>query len=751
MSILRSALCGCILAALCAAQGTLADYERAANLTEKWRPYTAGMAGPVRWIGSTGRFSYQRNTATGHEFTIGDTSGVTRAAFDHQRLAKALEAASGKTMNPARLPLADLEFSEKDNSVTFSLTMGERWSADLSTYTVKRLSQRGNVFGGVNGPRVAEGNGPVASPDGAREAFLRNYNVWIREKANPKNESPLSTDGSEGNYYTLGGPVWSPDARKIAVYRVRPGPRRKILYVESSPADQVQPRTKETTYVKPGDALDIPQPVLFDVASRKQIAIDNALFPNPYALSRIEWRKDSRAFTFEYNQRGHQVYRIVEVDAAGGQPRAVVDEQSPTFFCYYSKLYRKDLNDGRETIWMSERDGWNHLYLYDGATGKVKRQITRGECVVRSVAAVDETRRQIYFVASGMDTGKDPYFRHLFRIGFDGSGLTRLTEGDADHDVSVSPDFTHFTTTRSRIDSPPVMELRRTSDGAVAHVIEKVDTAALRSAGWRAPEVFTAKGRDGKTDIWGVLYKPSYFDATKKYPVLEYIYAGPHDSFVSKTFSAAHPMQAMAELGFIVAQMDGMGTSNRSKAFHDVCWKNIGDAGFPDRIAWHKAAAAKHAWYDVERLGIYGHSAGGQNSLGALLLHADFYKAAASSAGCHDNRMDKISWNEQWMGWPVGPEYAASSNVEYAHRLKGKLLLAVGELDTNVDPASTMQVVNALIKAKKTFDLLFLPGAGHGGWGDYWDRKRADFFVTHLLEVKPPDWNVVSPPAVKTE
>jgi dipeptidyl aminopeptidase/acylaminoacyl peptidase len=205
-------------------------------------------------------------------------------------------------------------------------------------------------------------------------------------------------------------------------------------------------------------------------------------------------------------------------------------------------------------------------------------------------------------------------------------------------------------------------------------------------------------------------------------------------------------MQATAELGFVVVQMDGMGTSNRSKAFHDVCWKNLGDAGFPDRIAWHKTVAAKHSWYDVDRLGIFGHSAGGQNSLGALLFHGDFYKAAASSAGCHDNRMDKISWNEQWMGWPVGPEYAASSNVENASKLKGKLLLAVGELDTNVDPSSTMQVVNALIKSKKTFDLLFLPGAGHGGWGDYWERKRADFFVRHLLGVEPPDWNVTTPP-----
>jgi len=261
----------------------------------------------------------------------------------------------------------------------------------------------------------------------------------------------------------------------------------------------------------------------------------------------------------------------------------------------------------------------------------------------------------------------------------------------------------------------------------------------LLAAGWRAPEVFVAKGRDGKTDIWGVIHRPTNFDPSRKYPVIEAIYAGPQGSFVPKTFSAT--AQSLAELGFIVAQIDGMGTNNRSKAFHDLCWKNLGDAGFPDRILWHKAVAAKYPYYDISRVGIYGGSAGGQNSTGALLFHPDFYKVAFSSVGCHDNRMDKIWWNEQWMGWPVGPHYSASSNVDNAGRLKGRLLLVVGELDTNVDPSSTMQVVNALIKADKTFDLLVIPGAGHGAGGEYGERKRNDFFVHHLLGVEPPAWN----------
>jgi dipeptidyl aminopeptidase/acylaminoacyl peptidase len=298
---------------------------------------------------------------------------------------------------------------------------------------------------------------------------------------------------------------------------------------------------------------------------------------------------------------------------------------------------------------------------------------------------------------------------------------------------------------------PTVSELRR-ADGSLVAELERVDTAALAKAGWKAPEAFTAKGRDGRTDIWGLIFRPSNFDPNRKYPVIENIYAGPHGSHVPKNFSAFSPSQAQAELGFIVVQIDGMGTSNRSKAFHDVAWQNIGDAGFPDRILWHKAVAAKYPFYDVSRVGIYGGSAGGQNSMGALLFHPEFYKAAVSYAGCHDNRMDKIWWNEQWMGWPLGPQYSASSNVDNAAKLQGQLLLVVGELDTNVDPASTLQVVHALMKANKTFDLLVVPGENHnaargGTYIRYGQRKQYDFFVQHLHGVTPPDWNA---PAAKT-
>jgi dipeptidyl aminopeptidase/acylaminoacyl peptidase len=767
MRLSSTAMAGLLLCASAAtAQGTAADYERARALRATYEKAAGVVAEPATWVEKSSRFWYRRSVPGGSEFVIFDASTRQASpAFDHARLAKGLSEAIGRSVTALTLPFTRIAFDTAGRALEVAID-GASWTCALDAYTCRRGEGRGPGSPWGMMPRDCQTfatDKPTPSPDGKWEAFIQNYNVALRPKGGTAGSAPrpaaplatlLSTDGSEGNCYQLPTLAWSPDSKRLSAMRVRPGYRRQVHYVESSPEDQLQPKHSTRFYAKPGDVLDVEQPVLFDIESKRQTEIDRALFPNPYELSSPVWRKDSRAVTFEYNQRGHQVYRLIEADAATGRTRSLVSEETKTFFYYNlsngtlagsGKRYRHDVADGREIIWMSERDGWNHLYLYDGATGQVKHPITKGEWVVRGVLDVDDDTRQIWFSAGGMTPGEDPYFAHYYRINFDGTGLTKLTEAPANHTAVLSSDRQFLVDTYSRVDMAPVTELRRADTGTRVAVVEKGDVTALQAAGWRPPEVFTAPGRDGATPIWGVIYRPTTFDASRRYPVIESIYAGPQGSFVPKSFAAFSALQAQAELGFIVVQIDGMGTSNRSKAFHDTAWMNLGDAGFPDRIAWHTAVAAKYAWYDISRVGLYGGSAGGQNALGGLLFHPEFYKAAVAYAGCHDNRMDKIWWNEQWMGWPIGPQYAASSNVDHAHRLRGKLLLVVGELDTNVDPASTMQVVKALLKANKDFDLLVIPGAEHnagrgGEFGAYGERKRYDFFVRHLLGVTPPEW-----------
>ena len=749
-----------------AAQGTLEDYRRAATVRQRLNGLTVGVPDAPSWIDGTSRFWYRLSVAGGHEFVLVDAETRQKTpAFDHAGLARGLSAATGEEYTAVTLPFGTFEYAQGGQAIEVGAA-GDEWRCSLADFACEVVEEenvgRGPGGGGFGSFPVNRNNGPPrVSPDGRTEAFIHNFNVAIRpagDEAGPgqgggagrdPSRTMLSYDGSEGDSYQLQSIRWSPDSKKLVAYRQRPGYHRTVFFVLSSPEDQLQPRLDSMFYRKPGDVLDLNRPVLFDVERATGIQIDDALFPNAYRISSVQWREDGRAFTFEYNQRGHQVYRVIEVDAETGAARAVISEEVPTFFNYRrmrtntrdsGKQFRQDIDDGREVIWMSERDGWNHLYLYDGVTGEVKNRITKGEWVVRAVDSVDVDNRRIWFEASGMIPGQDPYFIHHYRIDFDGSNLVGYTEADGNHAIYWSPDRRYYVDRYSRVDMPTVLELRRGSDRQLLAKLERGDMTAQLATGWQPPEVFVAKGRDGVTDIWGVIVRPTNFDPSRKYAVIENIYAGPHGSHVPKDWSPVSNMLSMAELGFVVVQIDGMGTSNRSKAFHDVAWQNLGDAGFPDRILWHKAVAAKYPWYDISRVGITGGSAGGQNSTGALLFHGDFYKVAVSSAGCHDNRMDKIWWNEHWMGWPLGPHYEASSNVVNAHRLTGRLLLAVGEHDRNVDPSSTMQLVDALIDADRQFDLYVRPGGGHGVGGQF-RQRRDDYFVKWLLGVEPPDWN----------
>ena len=750
------------LPARIAAQPTPADYERALDINQKYHDLVDHLPGQVHWIEGTDRFVYRRTIPGGYEFVeVNAQTQTSKPAFDHRRLAAVLSKAMGEEIKPEELPFQDLHL-DKDGQTFRFLRERAFWRCDLVTYTCEKASPpSGRYFsadddGGYDStPKAINGAAHgVKSPDGKWLAFVENYNLAVR----PANIKPdeaarqtaiLSEDGSEGNYYSVNTIAWSPDSKRVFVCRIRPGYRRLIHYVESSPADQLQPEYSTMVYPKPGDVLPLFQPVLFAIDAKQELPIDNTLFPNPYELTNFAWRKDSRTLTFEYNQRGHQVYRVIEVDAASGKTRTLIEETSKTFINYepltrgqydHGKYFRYDIADGKEIVWASERNGWEHLYLINGQTGAVEHQITRGNWVVRAVDRVDEAGREIYFEASGMNPGEDPYYVHGYKIGFDGTGLTPLSPEEADHALSYSSDGKYYVDTYSRLDLRPVMGLRRSSDASLVMTVDKADDTRLVAAGWKPAEPFHAKGRDGKTDIWGVIWRPANFEPGKKYPVVEDIYAGPQGSFVPKDFTTR--VEPLTELGFVVAQIDGMGTNNRSRAFHDVAWRNLKDAGFPDRILWHKAVAARYSWYDISRgVGIFGTSAGGQSAMGALLFHPEFYTVAVANSGSHDNRMDKIWWNEQWMGWPVGPWYSDSSNVDNAWRLKGKLLLVMGEMDKNVDPSTTLQVVDRLIKAGKDFDFLEVPGGGHGAGGRYGERLLMDFFVRNLMDAPTPDWN----------
>ncbi len=632
-------------------------------------------------------------------------------------------------------------------------------------------------------------NRPATSPDGNWTAFVRDDDLWLKDAADEE-AWPLAEDGSEERtfrrdssrarlismQYDLPDPpedaadlLWSPDSRFVVAWQTEKVPERLVQYVQSLPDADVHPVLQSYPYLKAGDPVPVSRPRVFELASRREIPVDGALFPNPWELRFLRWSEDGNRAFLHYNERGHQTIRLLELELATGKVRTVVEETSPTFI-HYSDGGKSELHwlpaalsgnrpgrgsdpnslrglralasdpDGSRTgelLWASERSGWNHIYRYDIATGAVINAMTAGEWNVKRIEQVDAEAGVAWFFAVGIAEGQDPYHEHFCRVNFDGSGLKVLTAGDGTHEINWSPDRKFFIDRWSRVDLPPVHELR-SAEGEQVLTLETAEVAAFEAAGGRMPTRFVAKGRDGTTDIWGILHWPSKIDPGQRYPVLEQIYAGPHDHHVPKRFQARHGAQRMADQGFVVVQIDGMGTAWRSKAFHDVCWRNLKDAGFPDRIAWMKTAAKEFPELDIERVGVYGGSAGGQNAMAAVLWHSDFYKAAAADCGCHDNRMDKIWWSEQWMGWPVGEQYAANSNAENAELLGGALLLTVGEMDQNVDPATTTQVVGRLIKADKDFEFLLVVGGGHGAGDLPWAaRKRLEFFRRHLGSPTP--------------
>jgi hypothetical protein len=603
------------------------------------------------WFADNTRFWYRNDLPRGaREFILVDASAGTRtAAFDHQKLAAALSKAAGRDFPADRLPFDGIEFVDGVKVVRFRV--GETtWQCDLTLYKCSR-SERGTASDADRPARsedakTDESESPhdeslwpdeppalhqrsarqrpqpgrdrsARSPDGKWTAFLKENNVWLRD-ADGK-ESALGKDGAARNSY--GMLEWAPDSKTLVAWRIEPGEVGEVHLIRSSPPGGGRATLTSRPYALPGDKFTAYELNLFTIAGPKQNkpSVERLDLGRP----RLRWSKDGHTFTWEKHDRGHQRYRLIEVDTHTGKVRNLIDEKSKTFIwsAHTESVDRSAtsltwLKKTDEIIYPSERDGWRHLYLIDVKEGKVKQQITKGEFVVRGIDRIDEDKRHLWFRASGKNPAQDPCFIHHYRINFDGAGLTALTEGNGTHSIRYSPDEKYFIDTWSRVDQAPVNELRRAADGKLVCKLEEADVSELKSNGWALPEVFVAKGRDGKTDIWGIICRPAGFDPKKKYPVVENIYAGPQGSFVPKSFSTRRMFAELTGLGFVVAKIDGMGTANRSKAFHDVCWKNLKDAGLPDRILWHRAVAKKYPWYDISRVGIYGGSAGGQNAMG---------------------------------------------------------------------------------------------------------------------------------------
>lgn len=696
------------------------------------------------WKRDGSAFWYKKNlpNRTWEYYYVDAVTGKRKAAFDNDKLAENIEKIMGKKQDPLKLQFAELYLADQGNTAKlkiqdkwYELNLSDYSLADTKDTTIYRYNAKRPLQ--QSRSRWQRNRESRKSPDGKSEILIKGGNIFVVDLAT-KTESQLSTDGNADKPY--GEFAWSPDGKNIVAYKIDPKETKKVHYVLSSVPGTTRGELKSREYAQPGDDFTAYQPYVFDVAAKTAIKVD----ADPidfFGAPELHWRNNnSRYYTYEKVDRGHQRFRVIEVDVLTGKTKNIIDEKTKTFI-YERRIYTHYLPKTNEILWTSEQDGWQHLYLVNGITGK-QTLITKGNWVVRDIDSVDVVKRQVWFRANGMNAGEDPYFIHYYRIGFDGKGLVNLTPEKGNHNLSFSPDRKYYIDTYSQVNVPSVSELRLTASTKKISEIEHGQSAIYLATGVKLPEVFVAKGRDGVTDIWGIVCFPSKMDPNKTYPVIENIYAGPHDSFVPKSFLPASEMQSIAELGFIVVQIDGMGTANRSKAFHDVCWKNIADAGFPDRILWMKAMAVKYPNADITRVGIYGTSAGGQSSTGALLFHPEFYKAAVSACGCHDNRIDKQWWNEQWMGYPVGPHYGEQSNITNAGKLQGNLFLIVGEADENVPPESTYRLADALIKANKDFDILSIPGMGHSDGGIYGRRRKRDFFVKHLLHAEPPNPNL---------
>jgi dipeptidyl aminopeptidase/acylaminoacyl peptidase len=752
----------------CAQQhGSRADYIRAEQfLGANAQELVLDDAIQPHWIpGDSARFWFRNRTDHGYEFDIVDAAiGVKRPAFDHARLTAALSIAADTSIDPRKLSFREIQFVDAGHAVRFSTGKGKTWRCDIIVYSCTGPDT-------VPVVRITE----VASPDGKSVAFTRGDNVWVREVATGR-ETQLTTDAMPDFGYAKPTGccqqvtvtiqkrdqrpvlIWSPDSKRIATYKMdERGVRRMYLLETKSPAAVLH----SYPYALPGDSI-IPKydVYMIDVGSHKTVKVNRPPQPvintsccwltSDSVMKDMRWDAMSDHLYMTYGSRGFRQIDLLEVDAASGEARTVVAEKGKT----YVELNLESggipnwrpVHHDRDVVWFSERDGWAHLYLLNGQSGAVEHQITSGAWTVGDLLRVDETNGYVYFTARGREAGRDPYFRHLYRSKLDGSKIELLTPENADHDVSFSPSGAYFIDAYSKLDALPISVVRK-SDGTLVKEIQRADATRLFASGWRMPVPFTVKARDGVTDLYGVMFRPSKIDASRKYPIIDNIYPGPQVGPIgNRSFASAirGTNAGLAELGFYVIELDASGSPFRSKAFHDSYYGNMADNGIADHVAAIKQLAARDSTVDVANVGIYGHSGGGFSSTDAILRFPDFFKVAVSGAGNHDNRSYDYTWGEKYQGLlkhvtDSTDNFDSQANWRQAGNLKGNLLLMYGTMDDNVSPVNTQLLIQELIKANKDFDSLELPNRNHGFASEpYAIRRTWDYFVTHLMGVAPP-------------
>ena len=750
-------------------QLTTQDYARAERfLGANTAPLVTGTGVRPTWL-ADGRFWYRTTVPAGSAFFVVDPARRTRVpVFDQARLASALAAVSGGRVDANRLPFQTFELAKDSRSMTVTV-QNRRWTCDLQLYTCTLADSTGAA-------RAPENSS--VSPDGRWAVFIREHNLWSKDLSSGR-ETQLTTDGIKDFGYATNNagwvrgddPVvtWSPDSRQIATFQ-HDGRGVGDMYLVSTNVGH--PRLDAWKYPLPDDSVifRISRVIIKQAQDGRPEVVRLRMPPDQHRstvsdhvacsggkICDVQWYPDGSHLAFVSSSRDHKSAWFRVANAQTGEVRTLFEERMPTQVgdaALTENLWRV-LPASNELIWWSQRDNWLHLYLYDLGTGRLKNRITTGEGNVDEIVRVDENARTIYFVGSGKEPGRDPYFQHLYRIGFDGRGQTLLTPENANHIVSVSPDGKYFVDTYSTPNTPPVTVLRDIT-GRVVQTLERADISRLLATGWKPPTPIRVKARDGRTDIYGLMYTPSNLDSAKKYPIVNHIYPGPQSGSVgTRSFSPARSdNHALAELGFVVVEIDGMGTPGRSKAFADAYYGRMGDNTLPDQVAGMKELAQRYSFIDIDKVGIWGHSGGGFATAAAMFRHPDFFDVGIAQSGNHDQRSYEDDWGERYQGLLVKngdrDNYADEANQPHAAKLKGKLLLAHGAMDDNVPPYNTTLVADALIKAGKDFDLLIFPHARHGYGADnnYMMRRRWDYFVRHLLGAEPPkEYQIGRPPA----